>query len=72
MGDSTGTYTFCALVCAPVPVGHRVEVSWLDQEGGGFFGSPSKRLAHVVDLDTGVTYMTDEGSFVERPAYQRA
>lgn len=50
------TYAFCALVCAPIPVGHTVELSWLQTPDGGFFGSKSKRLAHVKDLDTGISF----------------
>lgn len=48
--------TFCALLCAPIPVGHEVEASWLASPGGGFLGPKAKRLAHVKDLDSGISY----------------
>lgn len=49
-------YTFCALLCAPIPVGHEVEASWFETPSGGFFGAKPKRVAHVRDLDTEVSY----------------
>ncbi|MBX3206172.1 MAG: hypothetical protein KF764_13965 [Labilithrix sp.] len=52
MGD---TYTFRALVCAPIPVGHRVAISWFGRKAG-FFGGKEERFAHLEDLDTGVVY----------------
>ncbi|MFO0739364.1 MAG: hypothetical protein U0270_25935 [Labilithrix sp.] len=53
MSDS---HTFCALVCAPIPVGHRVEASWLETPSGGFMGGKAKRVALIRDLDAEIDY----------------
>lgn len=55
MSPPTGTYTFCALVCAPIPLGHRAEVAWLEKAASGR-GRSAERFAHVSDLDTGISY----------------
>ncbi len=48
-------HTFIALICAPVPVGHRVEVLVLVESSGGFRKTETTRTV-VSDLDTGVVY----------------
>lgn len=50
------TYTFVALLCAPVPVGHLVELTWFESPSGGFLGPKAQRLAHIRDLDTRVSF----------------
>ncbi len=46
---------------APVPVGHRVRITWYEIETRGFFGGKESK-AHepwIIDLDTGVEYLSD-------------
>lgn len=52
-------HTLQIAFAAPVPVGHRVRVSWMAREESGLFSS--KRIEHperprVEDLDTGIVY----------------
>jgi hypothetical protein len=47
--------TLIALIAAPIPVGHRVEVRVL-RESGGVFRRAGKTHTVVTDLDTGVVY----------------
>jgi hypothetical protein len=47
--------TFIALVAAPVPVGHRVEVRVLVEKVGAFRRTEKEHIV-VTDLDTGVVY----------------
>ena len=53
-----------AVYAAPVPVGHRVEVTWFEEVTRGLGGGPPRidQREHqplIVDLDTGVRYETD-------------
>jgi hypothetical protein len=48
------------IYCAPIPVGHRVEVRWYATMRGGVFGVRTEEQPHqplVKDLDTGIEYM---------------
>lgn len=49
--------------CAPVPVGHRLEVIYYRRPGtGGIFGSKPRSEPHqplLRDLDTGIEYISD-------------
>jgi len=49
-------------ILAPVPVGHRVEVRWYQEESAGLFSTKTKEFPHapmVRDLDTGIEYLPD-------------
>lgn len=51
-------HTIVVLYAAPIPVGHRVTVCWFAKSG--FFGK--KKRDHepvIVDLDTGIEYVSD-------------
>ena len=58
---------------APIPVGHRVRLTYYVHERPGLFSSTSVELPHepvVEDLDSGVIYCSDRpysGSGVKRP-----
>ena len=46
---------------APIPVGHRVEITWFEQETTRLFGGNTReRFEHpmVRDLETGIVYQT--------------
>ncbi|MDC0668051.1 hypothetical protein [Nannocystis radixulma] len=54
---------FVVIFQAPVPVGHRVELTWYDLVDAGFFGGTNRKTRPhepvVTDLDTGIVYLSD-------------
>ncbi|MBZ5714913.1 hypothetical protein [Nannocystis pusilla] len=54
---------FVVIFQAPVPVGHRVELTWYDIVDAGFFGGANRKpRPHepvITDLDTGIVYLSD-------------
>jgi hypothetical protein len=54
-------YVTC-IYCAPIPVGHRVEVRWFEASSAGVFGTKTASqpdMPLIKDLETGVEYLGD-------------
>jgi hypothetical protein len=56
------TVTLDLTLLAPIPVGHRVRLSFYRLHSRGLFGGSSEVLEHepvIEDLDTGIVYCTE-------------
>ncbi|MCB9687994.1 MAG: hypothetical protein H6735_23340 [Alphaproteobacteria bacterium] len=66
-------------IAVPVPVGHRVRITWYREEGTGFFGKGTREddtRPRVEDLDSGVVYepywlVDDSGGAVRLSEWMR-